>query len=93
MANWNELKARLPEMPLTPRLREVANLLAAGRTPREISKVLGIPESRVKYCIGYVMYAMRQRPPADSATVQTPKLPKQPPMNTGVALELPRSAA
>jgi hypothetical protein len=93
MSTWNELKEQLPTLPLTPMLRHVAGYLAEGRSTREIARLVGIPESRVKYCTAYVLYVMRKSAPSDAASVRNPKRPQQPQHNTGVALDQPRSAA
>jgi predicted ATPase/DNA-binding NarL/FixJ family response regulator len=58
---------RSPEVPLTPRERQVAALVASGRTNRQIGRVLGISEKTAEVHLHHVMSKLDARSRAEVA--------------------------
>jgi DNA-binding NarL/FixJ family response regulator len=58
---------RPPQVPLTPRERQVAALVASGRTNRQIGRVLGISEKTAEVHLHHVMSKLDARSRAEVA--------------------------
>jgi len=58
---------RSPQVPLTPRERQVAALVASGRTNRQIGRVLGISEKTAEVHLHHVMSKLDARSRAEVA--------------------------
>ena len=58
---------RSPQVPLTPRERQVAALVASGRTNRQIGRVLGISEKTTEVHLHHVMSKLDARSRAEVA--------------------------
>ena len=58
---------RSSQVPLTPRERQVAALVASGRTNRQIGRVLGISEKTVEVHLHHVMSKLDARSRAEVA--------------------------
>ena len=58
---------RPPQVPLTPRERQVAALVASGRTNRQIGRVLGISEKTAEVHLHHVMSKLDVRSRAEVA--------------------------
>jgi DNA-binding CsgD family transcriptional regulator len=58
---------RSGEVPLTPRERQVAALVASGRTNRQIGRVLGISEKTAEVHLHHVMSKLDARSRAEVA--------------------------
>jgi DNA-binding NarL/FixJ family response regulator len=58
---------RPDEVPLTPRERQVAALVASGRTNRQIGRVLGISEKTAEVHLHHVMSKLDARSRAEVA--------------------------
>ena len=58
---------RTPQVPLTPRERQVAALVASGRTNRQIGRVLGISEKTAEVHLHHVMSKLDVRSRAEVA--------------------------